>query len=115
MVSVRVRRPARGALAALLVAAPLAAMGADRSGSEVYAAVCSECHATGKHGAPMFGDAKAWKKLIREGQRTLVRAAIRGERKMPPRGGEPGLSNIEVERAVVHMANAAGGRFVEPK
>lgn len=91
--------------------APAIAAGEPRSGAEVYEAVCAECHASGKHKAPVFGDRKAWKPLIAEGQRHLVRAAIRGERKMPARGGDPGLSDAEVERAVVHMANAAGGRF----
>ena len=111
------RRPARASRLALAFAllAPLASVAQERSGEQVYAAVCAACHATGQHGAPLFGDAKAWRPLIREGQRQLVRAAIRGERKMPPRGGEPGLTDREVERAVVHMANAAGGRFVEPK
>ena len=33
---------------------------------------------------------------------------------MPPRGGASDLSDIEVERAVVYMANAAGAKFKEP-
>ena len=33
---------------------------------------------------------------------------------MPPRGGASDLSDIEVERAVVYMANAAGATFREP-
>lgn len=41
----------------------------------------------------------------------LERTAIRGIRKMPPRGGHPQLSDLEVKRAVAYMANAAGGRF----
>lgn len=90
---------------------PPIAAGEPRSGAEVYEAVCAECHASGKHKAPVFGDRKAWKPLIAEGQRDLVRTAIRGVRKMPARGGDPSLSDAEVERAVVHMANAAGGRF----
>jgi cytochrome c5 len=62
-----------------------------RSGREVYEAVCSQCHGTGHLNAPRFGDAGAWKKLIAEGQRSLVRTALRGIRQMPPRGGNPGL------------------------
>ena len=91
--------------------APSIAAGEQRSGAEIYEAVCAECHTTGKHKAPVIGDRKAWKPLIAEGQRDLVRTAIRGVRKMPARGGDPSLSDAEVERAVVHMANAAGGRF----
>ena len=90
---------------------PSVAAGQQRSGAEIYETVCAECHGSGKHKAPVFGDRRAWKPLIAEGQRDLVRTAIRGIRKMPARGGDPSLSDADVERAVVHMANAAGGRF----
>jgi len=128
-----VRTPARfGALPALvlLAAAVLSATGqaayaqaapasggaeAGRSGEQVYAAVCAACHDSGALNAPRFGDRKAWKPLIAEGQRALTRAAIRGIRGMPARGGDATLSDREVARAVVHMANAAGGRFSDPR
>jgi len=101
--------------ATLLAAAPSAALADGMSGKEVYESVCAACHTTGEHKSPKFGDAKAWKRLIAEGQRELTRAAIKGIREMPPRGGNPKLSDREVERAVVFMANAAGGKFREPK
>lgn len=110
----RTARPgAWHALLALCAAAclPSVATGQQRSGAEIYEAVCAECHTTGKHKAPVIGDRKAWKPLIAEGQPDLVRTAIRGVRKMPARGGDPSLSDAEVERAVVHMTNASGGRF----
>ncbi len=84
---------------------------APKSGAEVYAHYCAACHAEGMLGAPRFGDRKAWRPLIREGQRMLERTAIRGIRKMPPKGGHLELSDLEVKRAVAYMANAAGGRF----
>ena len=40
--------------------------------------------------------------------------ALKGEGAMPPKGGASELSDIEVERAVVYMANAAGAKFKEP-
>ena len=43
-----------------------------------------------------------------------IATALTGIRKMPPRGGNPALSDGEVARAVIHMANAGGGRFPEP-
>ena len=46
--------------------------------------------------------------------RALVPAALAGVRKMPAKGGNPELSDLEVARAVIHMANAGGGRFAEP-
>jgi hypothetical protein len=33
---------------------------------------------------------------------------------MPAMGGNPGLTDLEVARGVVHMANAGGGKFAEP-
>lgn len=110
--------PARAALLAaisLAAAAPSAALADEMSGKEVYESVCAACHASGEHKSPKFGDAKAWKPLIAEGQRELTRAAIKGIREMPPRGGNPKLSDREVGRAVVYMANAAGGKFRDPK
>ena len=85
------------------------------TGQAVYERVCVTCHGNGTAGAPKFGDAKAWKPLIAEGQKALVRTAIKGIRQMPPKGGDASLSHEDVERAVVYMANAAGGRFKEPK
>ena len=85
-----------------------------RTGAQVYEQVCAACHATGELGAPKLGDAKAWKPLIAEGQAALSRTAIRGIRKMPPKGGRPDLADLEVRRAVAYLANAGGARWVEP-
>jgi cytochrome c5 len=85
-----------------------------KSGEEIYQSVCSVCHASGAAGAPKLGDKGTWSPLLKEGQKMLVEAAIKGVRAMPPRGGSAGLSDLEVERAVVYMANSAGGSFKEP-
>ena len=85
-----------------------------RSGEEIYKAVCSACHATGAANAPKFGDKDRWAPLLKEGQKLLVETAIKGVRAMPPRGGGADLSDLEVERAVVYIANAAGAKFKEP-
>lgn len=98
----------------LLACLSFPAVAADRSGEEVYAGTCSECHGSGKFNAPTFGNAKRWQKLVREGLNDLVPAALGGLRKMPPKGGNPDLSDREVARAVIYMANAGGGRFGEP-
>lgn len=98
----------------LLASLASPAFAADRTGAEVYASTCSECHANGKFNAPIFGNAKHWNKLVREGLNDLVPAALAGVRKMPAKGGNPELSDTEVARAVIHMANAGGGRFTEP-
>jgi cytochrome c5 len=86
-----------------------------KSGEEVYKTVCTACHQTGVANAPKFGDKQAWAGHIAEGLEAMVKAAIGGIRAMPPRGGNPSLSDVEVARAVVYMANAAGADFKEPE
>ena len=88
--------------------------GAAQTGEQVYQAVCMGCHGAGVAGAPKMGDAGAWGKLIAEGQKKLVADAMKGIRGMPPKGGNPDLSDYEFERAVVFMANKSGGNFKEP-
>ncbi len=85
-----------------------------KSGEDIYKSVCSACHASGAAGAPKLGDKGKWAPLLKEGQKMLVATAIKGEGAMPPRGGGAGLSDLEIERAVVYMANSAGGKFKEP-
>ena len=95
------------------LALPASAEAADRTGADVYAAACAACHASGAMGAPKFGNASAWKKRIATGLNSLVRSALTGKGAMPAKAGHEDLSDMEVARAVVHMANAGGGRFKE--
>ncbi|MSP98158.1 MAG: cytochrome c5 family protein [Betaproteobacteria bacterium] len=85
-----------------------------RTGEEIYKGVCLACHGAGVAGAPKFGDKAAWAPILRAGQKSLVQLAIKGKGPMPPRGGAADLTDLEVERAVVYMANAAGAKFKEP-
>ena len=85
-----------------------------RTGQDVYKSVCAACHATGLNKAPKFGDRRDWLRFLKSGQKALVQVALKGQGAMPARGGSPDLSDIEVERAVVYMANAAGAKFTEP-
>jgi cytochrome c5 len=96
------------------VSAAPAAGGAQRSGEEIVKTTCAACHATGALNAPRLGDRNAWGPLIKEGLDELVQMAIKGIRQMPPRGGNPDLSDTDVARAVVYMANQAGAQFSEP-
>ena len=86
-----------------------------KSGEQIYAAVCSACHAAGVLNAPKFGDKASWAPHIAAGYDPLVANAIKGIRGMPARGGNPDLTDVEVARAVVHMANAAGANFKAPE
>lgn len=84
-----------------------------RNGEALYRDHCAVCHDKGVLGAPKIGDHKAWKGRIAEGKRMQVRMAIKGIRKMPPRGGNPKLSDEEMERAVVYLLNSSGAKFEE--
>ncbi len=89
-----------------------------KSGEEVFKAVCSTCHGAGIAGAPKFADATAWAPRIQEGVNTLWEHALKGYQGkagvMPAKGGNPSLDDVEVERAVVYMANAGGAKFADP-
>ena len=84
-----------------------------QSGEAVYTAQCAACHAAGVVGAPKFGDAGAWAARIGQGYDALLTSALKGKGAMAAQGGGA-FSDVEIGRAVVHMANAAGGKFDEP-
>lgn len=95
-------------------AADARANGGQRSGEEVVAAACVRCHGTGVDGAPRIGDRKAWSKRAEQGLSGLRQHAVTGIRKMPAHGGNPGISNYEIERAITYMVNRSGGHWVQP-
>jgi len=86
----------------------------EKTGEVVYTEGCSSCHGSGALGAPKMGNKGDWGKRNAQGFDTLTKNAINGIRTMPPRGGNPDLSDIEMSRAVAHMANAGGASF-KPK
>ncbi|MYM29124.1 c-type cytochrome [Duganella sp. CY15W] len=86
-----------------------------QTGEAIYTSTCAACHGAGVAGAPKFGDAGAWSARISQGYDTVVKHALEGLRAMPAKGGNPDLDDVEVARAVVWMANHAGGKFKEPE
>ncbi len=84
-----------------------------KSGEEVFKAQCTTCHTPGLVGAPKFGDAAAWAPHIAHGYDTLLHSALAGKNAMPPQGGGD-FDDVEIGRAVVYMANAAGAKFAMP-
>jgi cytochrome c5 len=86
----------------------------ERSGKEVVDAVCASCHVPGKDGAPRIGDAGAWTTRAAQGLTGLTGHAISGIRRMPAHGGNAGVSDVELQRAIVYMVNNSGGNWVEP-
>jgi len=89
-----------------------------QTGEQVFQSVCKTCHEAGIAGAPKVGDNAAWLPSIKKGYETLVQHAINGFQEpgkvMPARGGNPDLTDAEVQRAVVYMANKSGASFKEP-
>ncbi|WP_025097747.1 c-type cytochrome [Burkholderia sp. A1] len=87
-----------------------------KSGEEIYKAVCVTCHASGAAGAPKFGNAGDWAPRIAQGYDTLLHVALTGQGAMPARGGTSpdDVSDFEIARAVVYMANNSGAKFADP-
>ena len=86
-----------------------------KTGQQVYESTCTACHTAGVAGAPKLGDSGAWAPFIQKGYEDMVKNAIHGIGAMPPKGGNPSLSDFEVERAVVYIANKSGASFKEPE
>ena len=88
------------------------------TGAEVYAQVCKTCHEAGLAGAPKTGDKAAWGARIVAGEQMLVQHAIAGFQGktgvMPPKGGNMELTDEEVHRAVVYLANQVDAGWKEP-
>lgn len=90
-----------------------------QTGEAVYKATCVACHGTGVGGAPKFGDNAGWSARLGQGAETLFTHAIKGYQgkagMMPAKGGNGDLDDVEVQRAVVYLANSAGGKLKEPE
>ena len=84
---------------------PADAAGADE-GASVYAGACIACHQAGVAGAPKFGDAAAWSERVSLGEDALIASVINGKGAMPPKAGNPSLTEAQIRAAVEHMLSA---------
>jgi cytochrome c5 len=64
---------------------------------------CAACHAAGVLGAPKIGAKGDWEPRLAQGFDTLLKHSITGIRAMPPKGGNPGLSEDELKAALTEM------------
>jgi len=89
------------AQAAVEEAAPAGEVVVD--GSTVYAGLCKTCHEAGVAGAPVAGSELMGQRLAEKGLEGLVANAINGLNAMPPRGGNPTLTDEQIHAAVEFM------------
>ncbi|GAB4348758.1 MAG: hypothetical protein Kow006_09790 [Gammaproteobacteria bacterium] len=83
-------------------------------GEETYKQVCIGCHLMGVLGAPKHQDAAEWKKRYAKGEEVLVQNALKGVGKMPPKGGNPNVTEEAIRAAIRYMAGAASGGASKP-
>ncbi len=80
-------------------------------GKAVFEKTCKMCHVPGVAGAPKLGDKADWAARSKKGLDALVKNSIAGYKgakgMMPPRGGNPKLSDGDVKNAVKYMLDSA--------
>ena len=81
---------------------------AGKSAEEVYQSACVACHAAGVAGAPKTGDKESWGARVDQGLAALVNSAVNGKGAMPAKGGQPALTDEEVQSAVQYMLEQTG-------
>ena len=91
-------------------AASQVAYGGSTDGKTIFDNLCTSCHTAGIAGAPKFGDKARWAPRIAEGMATLFKHATDGYHGpdgnfMPPKGGNPALSEAQVQAAVTYMVD----------
>lgn len=79
-----------------------------RSGKKVYDSACTACHTTGIANAPKPDDKAAWEPRVAQGMDGLLKTAINGKGAMPPRGGNPAVTDEELKAAIIYMTKQAG-------
>jgi cytochrome c5 len=100
--------PQQGGTQVAAAAQSASAQQGGKSGEEVYKSVCSACHASGVAGAPKVGDNAAWEPRAKQGMDTLLSHAVNGFKAMPPKGGDPSLTDTEVKRDIEYMLSQSG-------
>ncbi len=78
------------------------------SGESVYQGLCHACHAAGLAGAPKPDDSEAWQERAEKGLDAMLAIAIQGVGGMPPRGGNPALTDEQLRDAIEFMLVQAG-------
>lgn len=86
--------------ACFAVAVGTAAHGYAADGKEVYAKACAICH---NALPPKLGDKAAWSAREKQGIDMLVAAVIKGKGAMPPKAGNPSLTEADIRAATEYI------------
>lgn len=84
-------------------AAPQSTTTAAVDGEKIYNGLCQTCHNAGVAGAPKLTDKAAWAPRLATGMDALYATSINGKGAMPPKGGNPALTDAEIKAAVDYM------------
>lgn len=82
------------------------------AGRAIWLGTCSACHGNPDADAPQLGDRSDWAPRVARGVESLYASALGGRSGpggtvMPPRGGNPALSDDQVRTAVDYMIRAS--------
>jgi cytochrome c5 len=72
-------------------------------GAEVYGGLCKTCHDTGVAEAPIPGSELMAARVSERGLDGMVQNVLNGLNAMPPRGGNPALTDEQIQAAVEFM------------
>lgn len=81
-----------------------------KRGRDVWMGTCEGCHGNPDSDAPQMLDRAAWKPRLAKGLPALYQSALGGFKstsEMPPKGGNPSLSEADVRLAVDYMTKVA--------
>ena len=95
-------------LTLLALSLPLAALAAE-DGEKIYKQNCGMCHNAGLANSPKFGDKDAWSTRLANAKDKagLLQSVLNGKGAMPPKGGNPKLTDEQVSAALDHILAAA--------
>jgi cytochrome c5 len=95
-------------LAACMTIGTVFAVDAPPEGKRTYDRVCASCHGNDLSDAPQLKQPEMWTARLAKGRDALHHNALNGfvgatGEEMPPRGGQPELTDAEVKAAVDYM------------
>lgn len=94
---------AAGAALLMFVTGVAAAEAEKDLGEKVYKQVCAFCHDSGRKGAPTLDNKAAWQRRNLADTERMTASVVRGMGQMPPRAGDPRLTDAEIRASLIYM------------